>query len=64
MIFSEEHSQDQSPHKTRSLETLESVAILAKESLEMGKLLGLTGVDKEEGALERLTASLKKRARR
>jgi len=32
VIFSDEHSHDQSPHKTRSLETSKSVAISAKES--------------------------------
>jgi len=37
------------------------VALLAKEALEIGNLLGVKVVGKEKGALKRLTASLKKR---
>ena len=33
---------------------------MAKESLEVGKLLGVSVIHKEEVALKRLTASLKK----
>ena len=64
MVCSEEPSQDRSLHKVGSLGTSENVAILAKESLEMGKMLGLRVVDNEEGALKRLIASLKKGAKR
>uniref|UniRef100_A0A7C9AL09 Uncharacterized protein n=1 Tax=Opuntia streptacantha TaxID=393608 RepID=A0A7C9AL09_OPUST len=59
--YSEEPSKEQSPQTTSSTETSESVALLAKEALEIGNLLGVKVVGKEKGALKRLTASLKKR---
>ena len=36
---SEDSSQDRGPHKIGSLDTSENVAILAKDSLEMGKIV-------------------------
>ena len=44
---------------SKSPETTESIANLAKESLEMGKVLGLKVIGKEEVAVKGLISSLK-----
>ncbi|KAJ8434652.1 hypothetical protein Cgig2_034086 [Carnegiea gigantea] len=48
------------PHSSISQDTSESLIRLAKESLEVGKLLGMVVIDKEEAALGRITNSLRK----
>ena len=48
------------PQATKSLETTESIVKLAEESLEVGRLLGMKIIGKEEAALESIKISLKK----
>ena len=45
---------------TKSSKTTESIVKLVKESLEMERVLGMTSIDKEEEALERIKRTLKK----
>ena len=45
---------------TSSGNTSESIQKLAKESLEIGKLLGMTVIENENAATKRITRSLKK----
>ena len=53
-------SKSRSSKATRSSETSESIARMAKESLELGNLIGLNITDGKEVAFKRLTSSLKK----
>jgi len=48
------------PHSSSSQDTSESLIKLAKESLEVGKLLGMVVIDKEEAALGRITNGFRK----
>jgi len=48
------------PHSSSSQDTSETLIKLAKESLEVGKLLGMVVIDKEEAALGRITNGLRK----
>uniref|UniRef100_A0A7C9CUQ8 Uncharacterized protein n=1 Tax=Opuntia streptacantha TaxID=393608 RepID=A0A7C9CUQ8_OPUST len=53
-------NREVSPQSNNSLETTESMAKLALESIELGELLGLKVIDKKEVALKQITSSLKK----
>ena len=50
--------------KSSSQDTSESLIKLAKESIKVGKLLGVTVIDKEEDAVRRIINSLKKENKR
>ena len=54
----------ESPQKTRSPETSESMVKLAKEALEIGRILGIKVVTNERAALRSITASLKESKRK
>ncbi|KAJ8446349.1 hypothetical protein Cgig2_005880 [Carnegiea gigantea] len=58
-ILSENLIEEERPQPTKSSETSESIVKLAKESLEVGRLLGISVIDKEEATLERIKKSLK-----
>jgi len=58
-ILSENLMEEERPQATRSLKTSENIIKLAKESFEVGRLLGMTLIDKEEAALTRIEKSLK-----
>ena len=58
-VLAENVSRKDSPQASKSSKTTKSIAKLAKESLDMGKLLGMKVIDKEEVALKRITSSLK-----
>uniref|UniRef100_A0A7C9CYB1 Uncharacterized protein n=2 Tax=Opuntia streptacantha TaxID=393608 RepID=A0A7C9CYB1_OPUST len=52
------------PQKTKSSETSESLVKLAKESLEIGKILGVKVIIHEQAALRKITASLEENKRK
>ena len=53
-------NREVSPQLNKSSETVESMAKLVLESLEIGELLGVKVIDKKEVALKRITSALKK----
>jgi len=58
--FSAENmSMEDSPQASKSSKTTDSLAKLAKESLDVGKLLGIKAIDEEGVALKRITSSFK-----
>ena len=58
--FQEDSNKVTSSKAARSSKTSQSIARMAKESLEIGELLGLKIIDGKEAAVKRLTSSLKK----
>jgi len=54
----------ESPQKTKSPETSESMVKLAKEALEIGRILGIKVVTHERAAIRSITASLKEKKRK
>ena len=58
-ISSDDMSREDGPQASKSSKTIGSIAKLARESLDVGKLLGLKVIGKEEVALKKITSSLK-----
>jgi len=56
-------SREDSPQSSKSPKTTENIAKLAKESLDIGEILGVKVIDKKEAALKRITSSLKEQRR-
>ena len=63
-ILSENLIEEERSQPTRSSEASESIVKLVKGSLEVGRLLVMTVIDKEEAALERIKKTLKNERKR